>query len=191
MKKLVILSVILLLSINGLKTFAIPTYSDDIPQDYIKEVKGLIKYDKTREYTDNIPETNSVKIYSPKKISNKLGSKKINGIYMIVYKLNVNDKIKFIVAEDVQKNGQLYIKKGTEVTGIVRTIEPGLLAYYPPGIIEISYFSTKDVNGNIVNLYGKIKEEGKETGLFQFVMPYIPSLSPSIRKNKIYTIYYK
>lgn len=191
MKKFLILSVILLLSINGLKTFAIPTYSDDIPQDYIKEVKDLIKYDKTREYTDNIPESNSVKIYSPKHILIRTKAKKINNKYRIVSDLNINDTVNFVIYEDVIKDNKIFIKKGTNVTGVVRTAEPGSIANYPPGILEISYFSTKDINGNKIKLYGKITEEAPETGLFQFIFPAVPSLNPAIKKNKIYTIYYK
>lgn len=189
MKKHTINIITLFMSFICLGVQAMPVYTDDIPQDYLKKVNSLKKHDTSREYATNISEKNIVKVYTPEHIVNKPKIQKINGISYIVSSLKVNDKVNFMVAEDVEKNGQIYIKKGTQVTGLIRTSEIGLPQYLPPGVIEISYFSTKDVKGNNVDLYGKIIEEAPD---FQLILiPGIPFLNPAIKRNKIYTLYYK
>ncbi len=191
MKKHTINIITLFMSFICLGVQAMPVYTDDIPQDYLKKVNQLGSLNKTRETTNNISENNAVKIYTPEHILIMTKAKKINNKYVLTQNINVNDKVKFIVSEDVKKDGILFIPKGSEVTGIIRTAEPGNQPNCPPGVLEISYFSTKDVKGNKVNLYGKITEEAPETGLFQIILPYIPSLNPAIKRNKIYTLYYK
>lgn len=192
MKKLFILTVLLSCFVLQ-KADAYPVYSDELPQSYINSVKtnknlgnkqSLPVYD-----TQNMLEVN---VYTPNRItlSNVL-KKTAKGEYYTVQNYDINDRINFIVGEDVYKNNKLYIKKGTTAVGIVREAQIGLGQFTAPDEIQISMFTTKDVNNNDVKLYGNIIQEGKQTGLFQVILQEIPSLRASIPKNKLYTLYCK
>ncbi len=192
MKKLFILTVLLSCFVLQ-KADAYPVYSDELPQSYINSVKtnknlgnkqSLPVYD-----TQNMLEVN---VYTPNRItlSNVL-KKTAKGEYYTVQNYDINDRINFIVGEDVYKNNKLYIKKGTTAVGIVREAQIGLGQFTAPDEIHISMFTTKDVNNNDVKLYGNIIQEGKQTGLFQVILQEIPSLRASIPKNKLYTLYCK
>lgn len=192
MKKLFILTVLLSCFVLQ-KADAYPVYSDELPQSYINSVKtnkslgnkqSLPVYD-----TQNMLEVN---VYTPNRItlSNVL-KKTAKGEYYTVQNYDINDRIYFIVGEDVYKNNKLYIKKGTTAVGIVREAQIGLGQFTAPDEIQISMFTTKDVNNNDVKLYGNIIQEGKQTGLFQVILQEIPSLRASIPKNKLYTLYCK
>ncbi len=192
MKKLFILTVLLSCFVLQ-KADAYPVYSDELPQSYINSVKtnkslgnkqSLPVYD-----TQNMLEVN---VYTPNRItlSNVL-KKTAKGEYYTVQNYDINDRINFIVGEDVYKNNKLYIKKGTTAVGIVREAQIGLGQFTAPDEIHISMFTTKDVNNNHVKLYGNIIQEGKQTGFFNLILPQIPSLRASIPKNKLYTLYCK
>lgn len=193
MKKLFILTVLLSCFVLQ-KADAYPVYSDELPQSYINSVKtnknlgnkqSLPVYD-----TQNMLEVN---VYTPNRItlSNVL-KKTAKGEYYTVQNYDINDRINFIVGEDVYKNNKLYIKKGTTAVGIVREAQIGLGQFTAPDEIQISMFTTKDVNNNNdVKLYGNIIQEGKQTGFFNLILPQIPSLRASIPKNKLYTLYCK
>lgn len=192
MKKLFILTVLLSCFVLQ-KADAYPVYSDELPQSYINSVKtnknlgnkqSLPVYD-----TQNMLEVN---VYTPNRItlSNVL-KKTAKGEYYTVQNYDINDRINFIVGEDVYKNNKLYIKKGTTAVGIVREAQIGLGQFTAPDEIHISMFTTKDVNNNDVKLYGNIIQEGKQTGFFNLILPQIPSLRASIPKNKLYTLYCK
>ena len=128
-----------------------------------------------------------VNVYTPNRItlSNVL-KKTAKGEYYTVQNYDINDRINFIVGEDVYKNN-----KGTTAVGIVREAQIGFGQFTAPDEIQISMFTTKDVNNNDVKLYGNIIQEGKQTGLFQVILQEIPSLRASIPKNKLYTLYCK
>lgn len=192
MKKLFILTVLLSCFVLQ-KADAYPVYSDELPQSYINSVKtnknlgnkqSLPVYD-----TQNMLEVN---VYTPNRItlSNVL-KKTAKGEYYTVQNYDINDRINFIVGEDVYKNNKLYIKKGTTAVDIVREAQIGFGQFTAPDEIQISMFTTKDVNNNDVKLYGNIIQEGKQTGLFQVILQEIPSLRASIPKNKLYTLYCK
>lgn len=192
MKKLFILTVLLSCFVLQ-KADAYPVYSDELPQSYINSVKtnknlgnkqSLPVYD-----TQNMLEVN---VYTPNRItlSNVL-KKTAKDEYYTVQNYDINDRINFIVGEDVYKNNKLYIKKGTTAVGIVREAQIGLGQFTAPDEIQISMFTTKDVNNNDVKLYGNIIQEGKQTGFFNLILPQIPSLRASIPKNKLYTLYCK
>ena len=192
MKKLFILTVLLSCFVLQ-KADAYPVYSDELPQSYINSVKtnknlgnkqSLPVYD-----TQNMLEVN---VYTPNRItiSNVL-KKTAKGEYYTVQNYDINDRINFIVGEDDYKNNKLYIKKGTTAVGIVREAQIGLGQFTAPDEIQISMFTTKDVNNNDVKLYGNIIQEGKQTGFFNLILPQIPSLRASIPKNKLYTLYCK
>lgn len=192
MKKLFILTVLLSCFVLQ-KADAYPVYSDELPQSYINSVKtnknlgnkqSLPVYD-----TQNMLEVN---VYTPNRITlNNVLKKTAKGEYYTVQNYDINDRINFIVGEDVYKNNKLYIKKGTIAVGIVREAQIGFGQFTAPDEIHISMFTTKDVNNNDVKLYGNIIQEGKQTGLFQVILQEIPSLRASIPKNKLYTLYCK
>lgn len=192
MKKLFILTVLLSCFVLQ-KADAYPVYSDELPQSYINSVrthKGLSNNQSLPIYEpQNMLE---VKVYTPNRITLKNVMKKTSkGEYYVVQNYDINDRVNFIVGEDVYKNNKLYIKKGTTAVGIVREAQIGFGQFTAPDEIQISMFTTKDVNNNDVKLYGNIIQEGKQTGLFQVILQEIPSLRASIPKNKLYTLYCK
>lgn len=171
----------------------LPVYTDDIPVEYINKVKNLknvnLKQTLPVYDTENMYE---VKIRSEKNIiiTQRLYRNE-DGILDAKPTININDKAKFIVAQDVIKKGKVYIKQGTEATGIIRNAQINTGSLSAPAEIQISLFTTKDVNGNKVDLYGSIVKEGKDTGLFQ-MLPLIggmPSLGSGISPREVFTFY--
>lgn len=192
MKKLFILTVLLSCFVLQ-KADAYPVYSDELPQSYINSVKT----NKSLGNKQSLPvydtrKMHEVYVYTSSRITLKNVTKKTSkGEYYTVQNYDINDRINFIVGEDVYKNNKLYIKKGTTAVGIVREAQIGLGQFTAPDEIHISMFTTKDVNNNHVKLYGNIIQEGKQTGFFNLILPQIPSLRASIPKNKLYTLYCK
>ena len=196
MKKFVIAVLILLSS-----SFAtakeplkqLPVYTDDIPLEYINKVQKLknvnLKQTLPVYNTENMFE---VKIHSKENIIIiSTLYRNDDGVLDLKQNININDIAKFVVAQDVIKNNKIYIKQGTEVTGVYREARIGKGAYGAPDEIQISLFSTKDVSGNKVELYGSVEKEGKETGLFQ-MLPFfatIPSVRATILPKEIFTLY--
>lgn len=174
-------------------TKPLPVYTDDIPKEYVEKVKDLknINYKQTLPVYDTEKMT-EVKIHAEKKIilcykyyKNEAGVLDTKPTYQI------HDKVKFIVAQDVLKNGNVYIKQGTEAIGVFREARIGIGAVGAPDEIQISLFTTKDVNGNKVDLYGSVVKEGKDIGMFQMLplLSQIPSIGSPISPKTIYTLY--
>lgn len=73
--------------------------------------------------------------------------------------IEVGDKIKFKVLNDIYKNERLYIKKGTEIIGIVDHLKDnGWLG--DSAEINLKTFIIKDVNGNIIKTNSDLKING-------------------------------
>lgn len=189
----------LLLSLAAIQqVMALPVYKDEIPRSYVNEVRTTRNYDLKQTLPQYDCESAvEVKVYSPEKITLKRLSmeEKVEiknfSITAIPQNYEINDKVKFIIAEDVIKDNKVVIKKGTEAYGVIRDAQISLITFSAPTEIQISFFQTKDINNKDVNLYGTITQEGLNTGLLQIVLINIPSLGASIPKNKIYTLYYK
>lgn len=189
----------LLLSLAAIQqVMAMPVYKDEIPRSYVNEVRTTRNYDLKQTLPQYDCESAvEVKVYSPEKITLKRLSmeEKVEiknfSITAIPQNYEINDKVKFIIAEDVIKDNKVVIKKGTEAYGVIRDAQISLITFSAPTEIQISFFQTKDINNKDVNLYGTITQEGLNTGLLQIVLINIPSLGASIPKNKIYTLYYK
>lgn len=190
---------VLLFSLAAIQqVIAMPVYKDEIPRSYVREVRTTRNYDLKQTLPQYDCESAvEVKVYSPEKITLKRLSvdEKIKiknfSITAIPQNYEINDNVRFIIAEDVIKDNKVVIKKGTEAYGVIRDAQISLTTLSAPTEIQISFFRTKDINNKDVNLYGTITQEGFNTGLLQIVLINIPSLGASIPKNKIYTLYYK
>ncbi len=75
--------------------------------------------------------------------------------------IEVGDKIKFTTVKDVYKNSKLYIKKDTPIYGIVDYISDNGWSY-DNAQIDIRYFKTKSVNGNIITIESPVSINGFE-----------------------------
>lgn len=171
----------------------LPVYTDDIPVEYINKVKNLknvnLKQTLPVYNTENMHE---VKIHSEKKIQvTNVYYKNSAGLLDVKQSYQINDKVKFIVAQDVIKNGKVYIKQGSEAIGVFREARIGQGSFSAPDELQISLFTTKDVNGNKVDLYGSIVKEGKETGLFQMLplISAVTSINASVSPREVFTLY--
>lgn len=183
-KYTIILAVFIGFILTG-KAIAAPVYTDEIPKEYIEKVKSLPKYNLSQ----NLPIYNEdnatqVKVYSPENIRLKYKTIRENAyLYHVnITNMSINDKVKFLIAEDVYQNNKLLIKKDTPAIGVVREANIAISNYGAPPEIQISMFTTKDVNNNTIELYGTVLND--YSGFIQ-----IPS--HAINKNKIYTLYYK
>jgi hypothetical protein len=77
--------------------------------------------------------------------------------------LNVGDKVSFQVKGDVLRDGDVFIKDGTLITGSIELISKA--AYYgDPDEIEIANLTTKDAKGNLIELEGVIRKQGADRG---------------------------
>lgn len=89
--------------------------------------------------------------------------------------LNEGLHVNFKVVSDVEKNGQLYIKKDTPVNGIIETIT-GASRGGDPAELIVGDFSTTDVNGSSVDLHGEIRKKGQNRAVWirplAFIGPY-------------------
>lgn len=179
--------------------FSSQVFTDEIPQSHLEKIKDLNKNNFSLPPSDYVKEQNAVNIYSPKKIMPITIMKKIDGESkrVLTENIKVNDKIEFLTAEDTLKNGKLFIRKGTPVFGTVRAVQISLMGstlpqYMLPGKLELVKFKTKDINGSVVDLYGEINENGRNTGLIGLIFfDNYATTSAAIKKNKIYTLYYK
>lgn len=192
MKKILVFIAICFTFTAEAKSFVIPTYTDEIPSVYVNKVKK----EKELNLKQNLPVHDTdklikVKVYSRERIALKHISKKIENDYILCQNYQINDEVTFYVAEDVRKNDKLLIKKDTKVIGKIREAQLGFGYFTSPDEIQISMFTTKDINNNSIQLYGTVLNEGKDTGLFQIILSGIPSLRASIPRNKVYTLYYK
>lgn len=172
------------------QAFATPVYTDEIPQEYINKVraqKNQTNYETRmmQDVSDFEKETlTEVKVYTPENIRFKLKTRKIdiNTYRMEATNVKVGDKFKFLVAEDVYKNGKLYIKKGTPTVGYVKKIALPSGINGPVPEFRITGFTIKDIDNKTVMLKGSVVND--YTGFIQLV-------SHGINKNKIYKLYLK
>lgn len=75
--------------------------------------------------------------------------------------IEVGDNLKFVVSKDVNKNGKLYIKKGTPVYGIVDFVSDNGWNY-DNAQIDFKQFKTKSVSGNEVVINSPLSINGFE-----------------------------
>lgn len=172
-------------------------FTDEIPQSHIQSVENINNTEFDTVPSNFATRERTVNIYSDKKIMPVPEIKVINGTAVYTQNIKINDKIQFYTSEDVMKNGKLYIRAQTPVVGTVRTAQICYVGYLnalpgevAPSKFEIFNFKTKDVNGNNVDLYGKVVSFGHNTGIFASLSG-IPTTEAIIKKNKIYTLYYK
>lgn len=93
------------------------------------------------------------------------------------------DDIVMKVSQDVQKNGSLYIKKGTPVYGILTEITN--TRSDEMGSIAVNYFKTTDVNGKKVKLVGSAVKKCKDYSNWQC---FIIFGNPVMTKKDEYTL---
>lgn len=197
MKKTIMTLALMFLFASQVK--AVVVYTDEIPKEHLKEAKTIQNVQRNT-IKEDLSQLNEIKIYSKYKRYvqgqfitniNKWGFPCEPNLKKYTFKNGVNlyDKVDFLVSEDVYKNGVLYIKKDTVVTGIVTVAEFPLVDYVTmqPSTLKISKFKTTDVNGNSINLSGDFKNTPFELGPLASVMG-APARVP---KNKIYTLYFK
>lgn len=192
LKKLIILALSALAIGTNLTVNAMTVYTDEIPQEHLNRVKSLNKDNADLLQIEDFKPEQEVKIYSEIKLMPVNLYKKVNGKVVMAQNILINDKVEFYVAKDVFKNGKLYIRKGEMVTGLVSKAE----AYYPganaPCEIQVQHFRTKDTNDNIIKLWGKVENIGHEAGMIGSLFGIQNfSTSATIKKKKIYTVYYK
>ena len=75
--------------------------------------------------------------------------------------IEAGDKIRFIVTDDVYKNGKIFISKGAPLVGVVEYISDNGW-YYDNAEIELKTFRVRDVNGNIVTINNDVIINGFE-----------------------------
>lgn len=111
---------------------------------------------------------------------------------------NVGAPVNFVVTQDVIKNGTVFIKKGTKVHGIIGYTHAPMyegLAHE----INVERLKTKDINGNVINLYGIVSVQGKDlsvlsdfsggvVGLIGYVLNFT---NANLKTQDIYVVYYR
>lgn len=75
--------------------------------------------------------------------------------------IEVGDKIKFSFVKDVYKDGQLYLKKGSPIYGIVDYVDDNGW-YYDNAQIDFKYFKTKTVDGKTITITSLVSINGFE-----------------------------
>lgn len=75
--------------------------------------------------------------------------------------IEVGDKIKFSFVKDVYKDGNLYLKKGDLIYGIVDYIDDNGW-YYDSAQIDFKYFKTKTVDGKTITIESPLTINGFE-----------------------------
>ncbi len=73
--------------------------------------------------------------------------------------IEVGDKIKFLAAKDVYKNGKLYIKKDTPIYGTVDYVSENGWSY-DNAQIDFKKFKTKTADGNVINFTSPLSING-------------------------------
>lgn len=96
-------------------------------------------------------------------------------------KLVVGTNLNFIVDEDVYKKSKLFIKQGTNVSGIVTSIEDNDFLY-KPATLYAENFETSDVNGKRVKLKGIIYKKGNE---HEWITQFIPVAFVDLRGGEV------
>ena len=170
------------------KAFAkMPVYTDEIPQEYIDQVKARKEINKKIEKYEKIYDKDSavaVVLYNPQKVPVVFELKsKDRQAFTEVISPRINDILDFVVANDVVKDGSVIIKKGTPAKGVVRDVFVNFGGSFgSPSEMKVSGFTTTDVNNNRVNLYGDAT----------FNCTCIWSVfNTNLKKNTRFTVYYK
>lgn len=117
----------------------------------------------------------------------------------------IGTKVAFFTTQNVYKNGELFIPSGQRVEGFIGYSQPSDSGG-TEGKISAERFRTNDVNGNIINLSGRIENSGIATGGMTYLAGYalvpltfgissllvaLPGTGGAIKVKKTYTIYYK
>ena len=164
-----------------------PVYTDEIPQEYIDQVKARKEINKKIEKYEKIYDKDSavaVVLYNPQKVPVVFELKsKDRQAFAEVISPRINDILDFVVANDVVKDGSVIIKKGTPAKGVVRDVFVNFGGSFgSPSEMKVSGFTTTDVNNNRVNLYGDAT----------FNCTCIWSVfNTNLKKNTRFTVYYK
>lgn len=88
-----------------------------------------------------------------------------------VSQIKANKQIKegqvvtFKIIKDVYKNGEIYIKKDTNVNAYLETLTPSSFGGDPAQIC-IGRFTTTDINGKIVDLNGEVQKQGANRAIW-------------------------
>ena len=121
--------------------------------------------------------------------------------------IKIGQNLTFAVAKDIYKNKKLFIKKDTPVKTYVELISKA--GYYgDPDELELGRFSTKDINGNIIELDGTIRKQGADRSKWAKPLYYIGASAPypcgglmmfyfvkggkvKIKTNEFFDLYYE
>jgi len=159
-----------------------PEIKDDIPvSGFTKE--QLVKPQKSNKLINDqiiLPaETQLLKkiIYQKKFIDDSTEQVNITvasaGVLVTKQKrLFEGEQATFKTTCDVIKDGNVFIKKDTPVNGYVETITKSSFSGDPAELI-IGRFTTKDVNGNTIDLIGEVKKNGANRGLWVKPLMYV------------------
>ncbi len=190
-----LLSVILFLILAG-KVNSMPIYTDEIPQSRIdaanktNKIVEISTNEKNKLEDATLNQEKKVLIYSEKKVAVKYVKKELPKPTYVI-EPNVGHKLEFVVAEDVLKNGKVYIKKGALVEGIVtKVVMHDVTEATRAPEVHISLFTTSDTTGKKIDLSGTVSNKSRVNFITWLLAGY--AFSPAkIKKDKIYTIYYR
>ncbi len=135
------------------KKFVKAVFNKDIivENDYIKE-QEIVRYKPSYKLIDENAEIVRIFVSAVNLITTKDG-------------LKLGQKVNFKVSKDIYKNEVIFIKKDTSVEAFIELISAAGRCG-DPDEIEIGRFSTKDINGNIINLTGTIRKQGADRGIW-------------------------
>ena len=129
-----------------------------------KVIPQNLKAKTLRELNPKKPAFNYQSIdYDTNNISIPIAS--INFLTIKKTYLDEGQKVSFKVVEDVIKNGELFIKKETPVSGIIETITKSSRGGDPEELI-IGRFETQDIYGNKISLAGEVQKKGANRALW-------------------------
>lgn len=120
---------------------------------FIRGGEVILKPEKTKIvvfFNDSInAESTPVKIKPAEKISTCYDE------------IEIGDKIKFVIINDVYKNGKPFIKKNTPIYGIVDYVNDNGWSY-DNAQIDFKYFKTKAINGDTITIETPLSINGFE-----------------------------
>jgi|GEM_PF-3603066 len=73
--------------------------------------------------------------------------------------IDIGENVRFMIVNDVKKDGKVLIRKGTPVQAIIGSIVPSSNRGVPAEVM-VERFITRDVNGNRVALAGEVRKRG-------------------------------
>lgn len=118
---------------------------------------------------------------------------------------DIGDKIVLKTVDDVKRDGNVFIKKGTEVEGIVGNVTPPVSGGGGAELV-LENFKTYSVDGDKLKLNGKIIVKGMNTSFFQHIISYAgipftfgastfimysPGGPATLKANRGYTLFYE